>query len=72
MRRESQQRRVREKAHQRGLTSNYLEGEYEDDDEEAISIAAIKNRFKPGATKGKIREYERTKMYAKMYFILFL
>ena len=54
MRRESQQRRVREKANQRGLTSNYLEGDYDDDDEEAISIAAIKNRFKPGSSKGAL------------------
>ncbi len=51
MRRESQQRRVRERAHQSGLSAGYMEGEYEDDEE--ISIAAIKNRFKPGAQKRK-------------------
>ena len=48
IRRESQQRRMREKAHQRGLNTNYLEGEYDDDDddENTISLAAIKTNYK--------------------------
>lgn len=47
MRRENKQRRVREKASSRGLTANYLEPDaYEEDDEGAISLAAIKNKFK--------------------------
>uniref|UniRef100_A0ABM0MQ11 RNA polymerase-associated protein LEO1-like n=1 Tax=Saccoglossus kowalevskii TaxID=10224 RepID=A0ABM0MQ11_SACKO len=58
-RRESQQRRIREKAHHRGLTASYLEPdsryeEYEDDEEAAISLAAIKNRYKKGNLKGKL------------------
>ncbi len=52
MRRESQMRRVRERAHQRGLNAGYLEGE-EEDDEEGISISAIKKAYKPGAQRGK-------------------
>lgn len=51
IRRESQQRRMREKQHQRGLSANYLEPDRydeEDEGEEAISLAAIKNRYKGG------------------------
>lgn len=51
IRRESQQRRMREKQHQRGLSSSYLEPDRYDDEEEgeeAISLAAIKNKFKGG------------------------
>ncbi|XP_062819517.1 RNA polymerase-associated protein LEO1 isoform X2 [Anolis carolinensis] len=51
IRRESQQRRMREKQHQRGLSASYLEPDrYDDEDEgeEAISLAAIKNRYKGG------------------------
>jgi RNA polymerase-associated protein LEO1 len=47
-RRESQQRRMRERAHQRGLNASYLEGDFDNDDENAISISAIKKQFKPG------------------------
>lgn len=49
IRRESQQRRVREKAYSRGITSSYLEGRDDDEDEEddSISINAIKNKYKP-------------------------
>ena len=51
IRRESQQRRMREKQHQRGLSSSYLEPDrYDDDDdgEEAVSLAAIKSKYKGG------------------------
>lgn len=51
IRRESQQRRMREKQHQRGLSASYLEPDRydeEDEGEEAISLAAIKNRYKGG------------------------
>ena len=53
MRREAQKRRMRERSHARGLTANYLENRYDDgttndDDDEGISVSAIKNRFKSG------------------------
>lgn len=51
IRRESQQRRMREKQHQRGLSASYLEPDRYDEEEEgeeAISLAAIKNRYKGG------------------------
>lgn len=56
IRRESQQRRMREKQHQRGLSSSYLEPDrYDDEDEgeEAISLAAIKSTYKSGGLRGK-------------------
>lgn len=48
MRRESKQKRLKEKGSSRGITSNYLEPDREDasDDENAISLSAIKNKFK--------------------------
>lgn len=42
---------MREKQHQRGLSANYLEPDrYDEEDEgdDAISLAAIKNRYKGG------------------------
>lgn len=42
---------MREKQHQRGLSSSYLEPDrYDDEDEgeEAISLAAIKSNYKSG------------------------
>uniref|UniRef100_A0A3Q1ISE8 RNA polymerase-associated protein LEO1 n=1 Tax=Anabas testudineus TaxID=64144 RepID=A0A3Q1ISE8_ANATE len=60
IRRESQQRRMREKQHQRGLSSSYLEPDRYDDEEEgeeAISLAAIKNKFKGGGE-------ERARIYS--------
>ncbi|XP_039347334.1 RNA polymerase-associated protein LEO1 isoform X1 [Mauremys reevesii] len=60
IRRESQQRRMREKQHQRGLSANYLEPdryEEEDEGEEAISLAAIKNRYKGGIREERARIY---------------
>ncbi|KAG0415497.1 hypothetical protein HPB47_007339 [Ixodes persulcatus] len=51
IRRESKQRRIREKAHSRGLSSSYLEP---DEDDAAISLSAIKNKYRRGgpALKG--------------------
>ncbi|XP_060115939.1 RNA polymerase-associated protein LEO1 isoform X1 [Heteronotia binoei] len=60
IRRESQQRRMREKQHQRGLSASYLEPDRydeEDDGEEAISLAAIKNRYKGGIREERARIY---------------
>lgn len=51
IRRESQQRRMRERQHQRGLSSSYLEPDRYDEEEEgeeAISLAAIKSKYKGG------------------------
>lgn len=47
-RRESQQRRIREKNSSKGLTANYLESEIFEDDEQELeeSLAAIKNKYK--------------------------
>ena len=55
IRRESQQRRMKERAHARGLSSSYLEGYDEDDedDENTISIAALKKKYKAGARRGE-------------------
>ncbi len=44
MRRDSKVRRFRDKARSRGLTAGYLEGG--ESDEEGVSIAAIKNKYK--------------------------
>ncbi|XP_043845574.1 RNA polymerase-associated protein LEO1 isoform X2 [Dromiciops gliroides] len=60
IRRESQQRRMREKQHQRGLSANYLEPDRydeEDEGEESISLAAIKNRYKGGIREERARIY---------------
>lgn len=54
IRRESQQRRIKEKQHQRGLSASYLEPDRYDDEEEgeeSISLAAIKNKYKGGRGK---------------------
>ena len=56
IRRESQQKRIRERAHQRGLSGGYLEGEagaggYDDDEDDAeVSIAAMKKQYKAGGS----------------------
>ncbi|KAK7151577.1 hypothetical protein R3I94_008036 [Phoxinus phoxinus] len=63
IRRESQQRRMREKQHQRGLNAGYLEPDRYDEDEEgdeSISLAAIKSKYKGG---GGLRE-ERARIYS--------
>uniref|UniRef100_T1DMM8 RNA polymerase-associated protein LEO1 n=1 Tax=Crotalus horridus TaxID=35024 RepID=T1DMM8_CROHD len=60
IRRESQQRRMREKQHQRGLSASYLEPDRYDEEEEgeeAISLAAIKNRYKGGIREERARIY---------------
>lgn len=44
-RRQNQQRRIREKSHSKGITSNYLEDKYHSEEEE-MSLNAIKNKFK--------------------------
>ncbi|GAB6031915.1 hypothetical protein CHUAL_010306 [Chamberlinius hualienensis] len=54
IRRESKQRRMRERAMSRGLSASYLEGDRYDDDEDdddGVSLAAIKNKFKKGALR---------------------
>lgn len=48
-RRESQQRRMRERMSGRGISAPYLE---EEDDENTISISAIKNRYRQGGSRG--------------------
>ena len=49
MRRESRQKRVREKASNRGLSNDFLEPD--EDDEGGVSIAAIKNHYKKRQTE---------------------
>ncbi len=49
-RRQNQQRRIREKSHSKGISSNYLEDKYEDEDDE-MSLNAIKNKFKSRKSK---------------------
>lgn len=47
MRRENKQRRVKEKASNRGLSAGYLEPDnYEEEEDGGVSLAAIKNKFK--------------------------
>nr|CAD7198435.1 unnamed protein product [Timema douglasi] len=52
MRRESKQKRVKERGASRGLSAGYLEPDHRDEegseDEGAISLAAIKNKYKKG------------------------
>lgn len=54
---------MREKQHQRGLSSSYLEPDrYDDEDEgeEAISLAAIKSKYKgAGGLRGKIKTFSK-------------
>jgi RNA polymerase-associated protein LEO1 len=52
-RRQNQQRRIREKSHSKGISSNYLEDKYEDDDDES-SLNAIKNKFKSRSSEKKL------------------
>ncbi|KAG0716625.1 RNA polymerase-associated protein LEO1 [Chionoecetes opilio] len=59
MRRENKQRRVKEKGAGRGLSANYLEPDNYDEDEEGISIAAIKNKFKKQKKKN-----DKTSIYS--------
>ena len=46
-RRQNVIRRQREKSHSKGLTAGYLEDRFQsDEDDPAISLAAIKNKFR--------------------------
>lgn len=52
MRRESKQRRIKEKAYKRGITTQFMESGYdEDDDENATSTNATKRKYKSGKRK---------------------
>lgn len=57
MKRESQKRRVRERTHTKGLSSGYIEGYDDEEEEEGISLAAIKNKYKPGTKKERLNIY---------------
>lgn len=72
MRRESKQKRVRERGATRGLSANYLEPDHEDgsDDENAISLAAIKKKYKQGA-KGVHLMSNLKALYLKLNFLCF-
>ncbi|KAI2653979.1 RNA polymerase-associated protein LEO1 [Labeo rohita] len=64
IRRESQQRRMREKQHQRGLNAGYLEPDRYDEDEEgeeSISLAAIKSKYKGGGLRASLQEVGQLK-----------
>jgi len=37
---------MRERANQRGMSTSYLEGDYDHEDDNAISLSAIKKRYK--------------------------
>ena len=50
LRRENKARRVRERVNLRGPTASFLEPDMEDDDENAISLSAIKNKYKRGGS----------------------
>eukprot|EP00057_Strongylocentrotus_purpuratus_P004335 XP_003728501.1 PREDICTED: RNA polymerase-associated protein LEO1 [Strongylocentrotus purpuratus] len=55
LRRQNQQRRIRERSHQRGLSAGYLEPDredgFEEEDDSAISLSAIKKNFKSSLAK---------------------
>lgn len=57
MRRESKQKRIRERGANRGLSTNYLEPDNREEegseDEGAISLAAIKSKYKKGGGSAK-------------------
>ena len=46
MRRDNKQKRIRDTASRKGLSSGYLEGS--EDEEEGVSLSAIKNKYKGG------------------------
>jgi RNA polymerase-associated protein LEO1 len=57
IRRESQQRRMRERAHQRGINASYLEGDYDNDDDNGVSLSAIKKQYKQGPKVSRTNIY---------------
>lgn len=68
---------MREKQHQRGLSSSYLEPDRYDDEEEgeeAISLAAIKSKYKGGGLRGEggqmIKYYIHYSHFKKKKFCL--
>ena len=46
IRREAQQKRVKERGHGRAINTSYLEGDNDDDDDPSVSIGALKRAFK--------------------------
>lgn len=48
IRKESQHRVIKDRAYKRGLNSNFLEMDMEDEDEDGVSLARIKNQYKRG------------------------
>lgn len=56
LRRENQQRRMRERSHARGLTASYLEPDrYDDDEDLEQSLLEMKKQYKKGIAKGNGR-----------------
>ena len=61
IRRENQQRRVRERHSQRGLTASYLEPDREEEEEEeegGVSVMAIKSSVRSRLVRGYVEESE--------------
>ncbi|CAB4038351.1 RNA polymerase-associated LEO1 [Paramuricea clavata] len=56
LRRENQQRRMRERSNARGLTASYLEPDRYDDDEEGLeqSLLEMKKHYKKGLAKSRL------------------
>lgn len=54
MRRENQQRRMRERSHAKGLSASFLESDRYDDEGEDLeqSLLAIKNKYKKKLAEG--------------------
>ena len=63
VRREALKRKNKEKAHQRGLMSNYVD---EEDNENTFSVNAIKNKIKPG-----IRFISFNRLFCRIYHMCF-
>lgn len=59
---------MREKQHQRGLSASYLEPDRYDEEEEgeeSISLAAIKNRYKGAFERNELESIHQTVMRIK-------
>ena len=69
MRRESQQRRIRERNASKGLTANYLESEVFEDDEQELeeSLAAIKSRYKKDIKGSCIHFFDHLFKYYQLF-----